>query len=406
MLSEEGKFNLKKYVMGLVFTYPVSLAEWVETGLFDREKKIYEEHLKQGHFSKVIWFSFGTEDKVIRDHLVEEGRLDSRIDVIGAPAWAKNKLFKLLYSHLLPHIRRIDCCQLDVIKTNQMNGAWVASAISAKYGIPFELRTGYTISKFKEKELKDTQNLVTLVKGAFWFKRYRTLEQKYYKMCDIAVVSSKGDKEYLCNRYGLKSTKIQLLTNYIDCSRFANRELLSSREKRFLFVGRLSEQKNLKNLIRAFSQMELGLDLYGAGELEDELRELAADVSANVVFKGRVKNEELPEIYNRYKYFILPSFYEGMPKTLLEAMACGCICFGTDVAGIQELIEDGNTGFLISNTSAEEIRKKVMMSLEDHLNIDKVGINASEYIQKNHSLGEIVKKEYELIAKTMDYQES
>src|SRR3972149_402807 len=68
--------------------------------------------------------------------------------------------------------------------------------------------------------------------------------------------------------------------------------------------------------------------------------------AASVRFMGSISNEELPPVLNRYRFFALPSVREGMPKALIEAMACGLVCIGTDVEGINEIIRDGENGFL------------------------------------------------------------
>ena len=85
-------------ILGLIFTRGVSLAVWVEKGLIDREKQIYEEHLHQGHFDKIIWFTYGTEDDRIREKLVQQNRLDERIEVVPMPDFYADKFLMRVYS--------------------------------------------------------------------------------------------------------------------------------------------------------------------------------------------------------------------------------------------------------------------------------------------------------------------
>ena len=92
---------------------------------------------------------------------------------------------------------------------------------------------------------------------------------------------------------------------------------------RIVYVGRLSKEKNLFNLLSALSTTGYQLDLYGDGELKDSLQSRAQKLGIDAQFKGVVSNSKLPLILNRYNYFILPSISEGMPKALIEAMACG-----------------------------------------------------------------------------------
>ena len=105
-------------------------------------------------------------------------------------------------------------------------------------------------------------------------------------------------------------------------------------------------------------------------------------------------NDQLPEIYNRYEFYILSSFFEGMPKTLLEAMACGCICIGTDVEGINEVIEDGISGLLAKGTEVEsiaEVLKRAMRLNEEESK--KMAQEARRKIEEDFSLESCVVKE-------------
>lgn len=384
----------KKQVIGLMFTYPLSLEEWVKSGLFDREKALYEEHIKKKHVDKVIWFSFGIHDEQLRNELAEEGKLDPAIEVIGAPKWANLRFFRWVYAKMLPVICDNACKELCLIKSNQTGGADIALRIAKRYRIPFYYRTGYTYSIFLKKKNISEKNVLKRIKKRFWYIWWSGKERELYSKCDIAVVSSSEDRQYICDTYHVSGDKVKLLTNYIDCERFRLQTPITARKNRFLFVGRLSEQKNLNNLIQAFEEIKLGLDIYGGGEKRQELERLLEASTADVRLLGKVSNAELPAIYNSYKYFILPSFYEGMPKTLLEAMACGCVCFGTDVNGIREVIQDRVNGFLIDKTEYSCIADKVLKSVETGDN--GISKSASEYIKNKHSLEIICDNENEI----------
>ena len=90
----------------------------------------------------------------------------------------------------------------------------------------------------------------------------------------------------------------------------------------------------------------------GNGALGDLLREEVNLRRLPVCLLGNVLHRLLPEILNSGALVILPSHYEGYPKTVLEAMACGLPVIGTDVRGIRELIRHGVTGWLCGTDSA------------------------------------------------------
>ena len=383
-------------VMGMVFTFPLSLRRWVDSGLLEREKQIYEEHLRQGNFRRIIWFTYGLGDEKLSKELMVASRLDSRITVVGLPRWAKGKLLRFIYSLLLPYVRKKEIECIDVIKSNQMGGARVAAAIARKSRAIFELRTGYTYSLFKKKALEQSTCLTDRCKNYLRYIYYLHTEKKLYKKCDFAFVSSKGDKKYVCTKHKINATKIHVLTNYIDTDRFTLETDINKRQDRFLIVGRLNEQKNIISALRAFSKLNLGLDIYGDGELKEELAREINILTVDASLKGRISNADLPKIYNNYRYFLLPSLYEGMPKALLEAMSCGCVCFGTNVEGINEVISDNENGYIIPGISEADIYYKVkeILNKRNEKAESKISKAAVQYIKNKHSLGDTAYREY------------
>lgn len=318
--------------LGLVFTIGVSLEQWEKQGLLDREKLIYEKHLKEGHFEKIIWFTYGKNDLTIYNQLINEGRLDKRIIIVEMPKWFLGKHKSLIYSYLIPFVHWKECKKLDIIKTNQMGGAWTAAIIHKIYNVPFLLRTGYTYSTNIAGNIKDDS--IRSKKCFLYLKyiRYIMLEKKLYRRCNVATVSSKHDKEYICKKYGIASGKICVIGNYIDHDLFKNMKE-KNRQERFVYVGRLSEEKNLFNIVTAANKARIGIDIYGKGELKNSLEKYILKNHIDARLMGVVDNIYLPKVLNQYRYFVLASKHEGMPKALLEALACGLLCVGTDVEG-------------------------------------------------------------------------
>jgi predicted O-methyltransferase YrrM len=95
--------------------------------------------------------------------------------------------------------------------------------------------------------------------------------------------------------------------------------------------------------------------MIGDGPLRDVLEAAVAERRLPVEFLGTRPHAELPALLNRSAAFVLPSLYEGNPKALVEAMACGVPAIGARVPGIQEIVRHRETGYLCG-TSADEIR--------------------------------------------------
>ncbi len=375
-------------ILGLFFTRNVSLEIWVESGLIDREKAIYEQHLQQGLFTKIYWFTYGVNDGRYYSELVQSGRLDSRIVVVFPPKIFAKRVWRHCYWWMLPFMHQKIYRELNIIKSNQCPGAVAAWIVGKLYKIPFYFRTGYTESSIYpilHDGKKDTR-----------YRKILRTENFLYHRCDIAAVSSRHDKNYVCNEYHIPQAKVKLVRNFIDIDLFQKKIPIQNRCDKIVYIGRLSSPKNLFQMIRAIAQTGLSLDIYGKGEQREQLEELVQDLKADVNFMGTVPNNELPDILNMYRYYILASTYEGMPKTLLEAMACGCICIGTPAEGIAEIIENGENGFLAKGVETEEIAEAIEQAYACKKK-DRISDSACALIQSTYSLSEITKLDRENI---------
>jgi glycosyltransferase involved in cell wall biosynthesis len=127
-------------------------------------------------------------------------------------------------------------------------------------------------------------------------------------------------------------------------------------------VGRLSPEKGQAGLLKAFAELhgrhqDLGLRLVGSGPDRQALEDLAGDlgVSDRVAFLGRMTETDTLAEIARSDMLVLPSFMEGLPIVLMEAMALGVPVVASRVAGIPELIEDGTGGLLFTPSRWDEL---------------------------------------------------
>ena len=169
-----------------------------------------------------------------------------------------------------------------------------------------------------------------------------------------------------------------------------------SSTRQICFVGRLDEQKNLFALLKAIKGLDVELVIVGSGPLGERLQEEVRKSRLPVRFLGNVLHQRLPDILNSSALFILPSLYEGHPKVLLEAMACGLPVIGTDVPGIRELINHRETGYLCG-TSPEEIRDAIKDVLLNAKLSNHMGKNARDFVKEYFALERIVDMELTLL---------
>lgn len=376
--------------LALFFTLHTSLKLWVDTGLIDREKLLYHRHLDDGTLQKVYWLTYGAGDEVLARSLHADGRLHPGIEVCGMPKLFGIKGPNKLYPAFLPHIHRRVLTEVDILKTNQMLGASAALRAKTLYHKPLIVRTGYTQSLFDGNAGRSAKRI----------NRIRRLECRAYQAADLAVVASENDRQYLLREYHLPEDNIQVLVNYIDTDLFRPDPRIPKKPDRLLCVGRMDGQKNLFNLIEAAAKLGLPVDVYGQGPFKPALIQHARRLNARVNFLGTVPNHDLPAIYNQYRYYLLPSLYEGMPKTLLEAMACGMVCIGTDTEGIREVITDRGNGYLIPGVSAAAIES----AIHDAMNQDNDALSraAVQTVRERFSLDAVARKEQLLLRSLRD----
>lgn len=123
--------------------------------------------------------------------------------------------------------------------------------------------------------------------------------------------------------------------------------------RRFLYVGRLSEEKNLDLLISVFNRLpEFNLTIIGAGPLESSLK---INANTNIEFLGRIENSQLPMFYLSHDYFILPSFSEPWGLVIDEAVYFGMPVIISERCGASDLIHNGINGFVFNPMEANEL---------------------------------------------------
>lgn len=373
----------------MFFTRDVSLQDWYRTGILDREKLIYEEHLKNGTLERVYWVTYGSRDAGPADRLHKEGALHADIHILPMP-WMYNMpaVGSWLYSFRSPTIHAQALKQCDIYKTNQMSGSWSAVIAKRKFNKPLIVRTGYTASIFAHK--RKGHRIGALL--------YEKAEKTAYAHAESGAVASAADKRFIVDSYGTAEERIKVLPNYIDTELF--KPLPGPKfEDRIVFVGKFRKQKNLFNLISAAAITGMKLDLYGDGSQREELKRHAQQCGAEAIFHGMVPNADLPAILNKYTYYALPSLYEGTPKTLLEAMACGLVCIGAEVEGIREILRHGENGYCARDTSAEAVAKAVTAARVGDAAC--IGKKAQETIVQGFSLQAVAAMEAQLFQETL-----
>ena len=214
----------------------------------------------------------------------------------------------------------------------------------------------------------------------------------------IPVAISLVNQQMTADYYSLSLDQVHMVHNPVDI----NKMQYSQCEKKFdiCCIARFQEQKNHEMLIRATASLnkegvEVNLALAGQGPLENRLRDLVADlgIGSHVEFLGVL--DEIPQLLAQSKLFVLSSNYEGLPMTILEAMAAGVPVIATRVGGIPDVIEDGGNGVLVNPGDVDGLAAAVRRLLEDPYEANRYAEKALLDVRK-YGIDEVAKQYMDL----------
>jgi glycosyltransferase involved in cell wall biosynthesis len=207
--------------------------------------------------------------------------------------------------------------------------------------------------------------------------------RRIWEGADGLVANSNGLAD-LARKFA-PNLNIEVIPNGVDPNRFRPpAEPLDEWGPKWLFVGRLQRQKGVDTLLSALARLPRGrrgrLSVVGDGPLKPDLQRLAASLGLadDVDFMGWRSRSAMPGVYQAHQAFILPSRDEGMPNALLEAMAGGLPAIASRIAGNEELVVDGRTGFLTPVDDAESLARAMTRLADDPETARRMGRAARE----------------------------
>jgi len=358
----------------LFFTRGVSLRTWAMMGNLDREVAVYKRLIQRGFRVSFVTYGVG-EDLAYAERL---GGIRILCNYADLPRQLYEKELMSLHGDALR-----DC---DVIKTNQTYGADVALAAARLFGKPLVARCGYMWSHNAAKEHGANSRAA---------QEAMRVEREVFTSADVVVVTTAAMREDVAQRFPDAAARVRIIPNYVDTDLF--RPDADLREmNRLLFVGRIAPEKNLRELLEAIEPLSILLTLIGEGRLRPELQERFAHLDGKVTWEGTVPNAELPGHLNRAAIFVLPSLYEGHPKALIEAMACGTAVIGANSPGIREIIRHRETGYLC-DTDSKSIRSALEVLLGNAALRETLGAAARRHIVEHYSLDRVLEQECALL---------
>lgn len=215
----------------------------------------------------------------------------------------------------------------------------------------------------------------------------------------LSIVSQSMREEVV--RLGAGKKPLQVIPMGVDLkNRFIPAEK-GGGEGSILFVGRLMEKKGVRYLIEAaplILQRFPGatIRIAGDGPELDRLKRLCREMGVyrRIRFLGAVENEALPALYQTADVLVFPSgSSEGFGLVLVEALGCECAVVVTDLPAMQDIVIDGQSGFVVPQRNAEKLAQKVICLLNDPLLRRKLGKEGRRYVLERYDW-DIITKQY------------
>lgn len=242
-------------------------------------------------------------------------------------------------------------------------------------------------------------------KGSSWEK---ALIRWGFSLCDIIITLSPQWKEFYAQV--AEPSKVMVLENAIPAELFRKSPEIEKRipgESIILFAGEVGERKGAYDLLSIVPELvaiapKTRVLLAGNGDpakIGTLIKSL--QIEGVIQWVGWCNPEDLIRLYHQAQIFVLPSYHEGLPMAILEAMACGLPVVSTRVGGIPEVIEDGENGFLINPGDRQALLAAISTLLADgplraamgSKNIEKIRekYDIPIYVQKlQHIYGELL----------------
>jgi glycosyltransferase involved in cell wall biosynthesis len=374
--------------LGLLPALGGGIRELARTGQVPR---LVEGYLRRyvAAFDEVIYFSYLTEsiDEYTQDEVIRK-----RVRILSPPGpLPRGKWARRMVEEQGEALRRC-----DVLRAFQVTGVtplYWADSWRRTLEVPFVTTYGFAYAALSDSMVKKILK--------------QQVEKWALRHAAGVIATTEGLREQA--RAIAPKARVELIPNGVDTGRFVpgGRRRADGDALRVLYVGRLSAEKNVATAVQALASLAAGggtahsitLVVVGAGPLTQTLREQArgSGVADRVEFRGVIDQRDLPDVYAAADAFVLPSFTEGHPKALIEAMSCGLPCVVSSRGGNLTLVEDGVTGLHFDPEQPAELAGRLERLRDDPALAARLGAAARGQAVARYDLGALVAREIALL---------
>lgn len=351
---------------------------------------------EKGH--EVAFFSMFNEKNIktdCKEYMVKNTDMNSKnvfkaFSVIYSKANKKKMIealedFKPDIVHINNFQRQLSASIIDAIKEKKIPIVFTAHDVQAVCPAITMLNNEMNIcekcmgGKYKNC-IKNRCNKGSILKstiGAIEGKYYRN-KKIYSKKIDYIITPSEFYRKKLIED-GIPENKIEAIHNGIDIKEY---EINTTDEGYALYIGRLSKEKGIINLILAFQKLKEGkLYIAGDGPEKDNILSFIKEnqLQDKIKLLGFLDKDNVKKVLSKCKFVVVPSiWYENCPYSVLETLTIGKPVIGANIGGIPELVQDNFNGFTYEYNSIDELSEKMKKLFDDEKLLYKMSKNAKE----------------------------
>ena len=297
------------------------------------------------------------------------------INTVELPEYPQQKLFFPPVLEILQYAFKQNYTHIHAATPGPVG--LLALAISRIMKLPFYTTYHTAIPQYAHYLTDDASIEEMTWKFILWF----------YDQSDVIFASSRATFDELVEK-GISSEKIRLMPRGVDTIKFSPENQYSGPALpegiRFLFVGRVSKEKDLPVLEQAFKQLcrlrdNVSLVIVGDGPYLKQMRENMSDTPTH--FTGYLEGQELQTIYNACDAFVFPSTTDTFGNVVLEAQAAGLPVIVSDAGGPRENIIPNETGTIVEGLCVQSLYKAMLELTENKKMRTDYGMAAREYAE-------------------------
>jgi len=216
--------------------------------------------------------------------------------------------------------------------------------------------------------------------GSFIISKFINKQKNLLKNVSKFITHTEFTK-YEFSKHVIPENKLVIKPNFLNST---NNKIQSISEKNnAIFASRISKEKGILTLIKAFTKIDINLDALGDGPLFNKVKKYNIN---NIKLHGNLPRDKVNKFINKSKFLVFPSeWYESFPMTILEAFREGTLVLASNIGSIKSIIKDRFNGILFEPGNTSDLIDKVKWILNNQRECDQIALNANNEFNQKYS---------------------